>query len=112
MKEYCVSNSLARGRTNHNVGNRVTYLTCNHDGCNAKTRLIKFLDRDSFVLETAVGFVHEHDIVNAPDRGLSDEQKRICLECYSRNQSAPKKVKFFLKYRKATNYYYKIKPII
>ena len=28
MKAYCTENFLARGRTNHNIGKRVTYLTC------------------------------------------------------------------------------------
>ena len=31
MKAYCAENFLARGSTNHNIGKRVTYLTCEHD---------------------------------------------------------------------------------
>ena len=82
MKAYCTENFLARGRTNHNIGKRVTYLTCAHDDCDVKMRLIKKLDQELYVLEAAEGFelCHNHlEIV--PGRGLSDEQKRITIEC-------------------------------
>lgn len=92
MKEYCTRNSLARGRTNHNVGKRVIYLTCSHDGCNAKSRLVKFLDEDRYTLETGEGFEHHHEINVGPGRGLTADQKAIALECYATGNGAPKKV--------------------
>ena len=51
MKAYCTENCLARGLTNHNIGKRVTYLTCVHDDCDVKMRLIKKLDQELYVLE-------------------------------------------------------------
>lgn len=93
MKAYCAENMLSRGRTNHNVGKRVTYLNCNHDGCVVKLRLIKRLDSEVYILETVEGFDHQHnDIEMAPERGLSEEQKRITLESNARDNGAPKKV--------------------
>lgn len=93
MKAYCAENLLSRGRTNHNIGKRVTYLTCNHQGCIAKLRLIKKLDADIYILEAVEGFDHQHnDVEIAPERGLSEEQKRITLECNARDSGAPKKV--------------------
>ena len=83
---------LNRGRTNHNFGKRVTYLHCNHEGCNAKLRLTKRLLVDSVILESAVGYEHHHVLEQVPGRGLSNEQKEIILECYSRDCGAPKKV--------------------
>ena len=34
MKAYCAENLLSRGRINHNIGRRFTYLICAHDGGN------------------------------------------------------------------------------
>ena len=81
-----------RGRTNHNFGKRVTYLHCHHDGCNARLRLTKKLSDDSVILESAVGYEHQHFLEQVPGRGLSNEQKEIILECYNRDCGAPKKV--------------------
>jgi hypothetical protein len=93
MKEYCTENLLSRGRTNHNIGKRVIYLTCTYDGCNAKRRLIKKMVRNEFILRAAEGFDHHHnDLEIAPERGLSKDQKWITLECYDRDCGAPKKV--------------------
>lgn len=93
MKEYCTENLLSRGRTNHNIGKMVIYLTCTRDGCNAKIRLIKKMDRNEFILQAAEGFDHHHNELEiAPERGLSKDQKRITLECYDRDCGAPKKV--------------------
>lgn len=92
MKEFCNQNSLSRGRTNHNIGKRVIYLTCAHEGCNAKSRLVKKLDEDRFILETVEGFEHQHDIDVGPGRGLSPAQKAIALECFATGNGAPKKV--------------------
>lgn len=93
MKEYCSENLLSRGRTNHNIGKRVTYMSCSHDGCEAKLRLIKKMNGERFVLEFAEGYDHQHnELQNAPERGLSTDQKRITLECYARDCGAPKKV--------------------
>ena len=93
MKEYCSENLLSRGRTNHNIGTRVTYIRCSHYGCEAKLRLIRKMDGEKYVLEFAEGFDHQHnELQNAPGRGLSADQKRIILDCYARESSEPKKV--------------------
>jgi hypothetical protein len=93
MKESCTENLLSRGRTNHSIGERVVYLTCTHDGCNAKIRLLKKMDRNEFILQAAEGFDHHHnDLEIAPEKGLSEDQKRITLECYDRDCGVPKTV--------------------
>ena len=70
MEAYCTENFLARGRTNHNIGKRVTYLTCAHDDCDIKMRLIKKLDQELYVLEAAEGFELHHDNLEiVPGRG-------------------------------------------
>ena len=91
-KAYCAANFLSRGRTNHNIGVRVTYLTCQHEGCNVKLRIIKKLDLENSILEHVEGFDHEHDMEILHERGLTVEQKRIVIECYDRDCGAPKKV--------------------
>ena len=69
MRAYCVENLLSRGRTNHYIGGRFTYLICAHDGCNVDMRLMKEL----YVLEVGDGSEHQHnDLEIAPERGLSE----------------------------------------
>ena len=41
IEAFCTEHGLTRGRTNHNFKNRVTYLTCNLDGYDAKFWVIK-----------------------------------------------------------------------
>ena len=93
MKAYCVENLLSRGRTNYNIGRRFTYLICAHDGCNVKMRLERKLLEEMYALEVGDGSEHQHeDLKRGPERGLSEEEKRITLECYARDCGAPKKV--------------------
>ena len=84
-KAYCAANFLSRGRTNHNIGVRVTYLTCQHEGCNVKLRIIKKLDLENSILEHVEAFDHENDMEIPHERGLTVEQKRIVIECYDRD---------------------------
>lgn len=51
MRAYCTENFLSRGRTNHNIGRRFTYLICAHDGCNVKMRLMNKLHEVLYLLE-------------------------------------------------------------
>ena len=68
MKAYCAENSLSRGRTNHNIGRRFTYLICAHDGCKVKMRLKRKLLEEIYVLEVGDGSEHQHnDLEIAPD---------------------------------------------
>ena len=56
-------------------------------------RLIKKLDQELYVLEAAEGFEHCHNHLEiVPGRGLSDEQKRITIECLQ--ESFPSLLKF------------------
>ena len=81
MRAYCAENLLSRGRINHNIGRRFTYLICAHDGRNVKMRLMNQLHEELYVLEAGDGSEHQHnDLEIAPKRGLSEEQKRITPE--------------------------------
>ena len=74
MRAYCAENLLSRGRTNHNIGRRFTYLICAHDGCNVKMRFMNKLHEELCVLEASDGSGHQHnDLEIAPERGLSEE---------------------------------------
>lgn len=92
MEENCTRNSPTRVRTNNNIGKRVIYLTCSHDGFNPKSRLVKFLDEDRHILETGEGFEHHHERNIGPERGLSADQKVIVLECFATGNGTPEKV--------------------
>ena len=73
MRAYCVENLLSRGRTNHNIGRRFTYLICVHDGCNVEMRLMNKLHEELYVLEGGDGSEHQHnDLEIVPERGLSE----------------------------------------
>jgi hypothetical protein len=90
VNEYLDENKLTRSRTNHNVGLRVTYLKCGHDGCPKKIRLVHHLiARDALsryrvqeVAETA----HNH-IILPRNRGLTGPQKKVVDNCVERGQS-------------------------
>ena len=90
MRAYCAKNLLSRGLTNHDVGRRFTYLICAHDGCNVKMRLMNKLHEELYVLQAGDGSEHQHnDLKIAPERGLSEEQMTITLECYARDCGDP-----------------------
>ena len=67
MRAYCAENLLSRGRTNHNIGRRFTYLICAHDGCNVKMSLMNKLHEELYVLEAGDCSEHQHyDLEIAP----------------------------------------------
>ena len=68
------------------------YLSCNHDGCDSKFRVILNLDTNTYQLEMGVGCDHNHNFLQAPERGMTQEQKVVVLECHARDSGAPKKV--------------------
>ena len=72
---FCTKNGLTRGGTNHNCRKRVTYLNCNQDGCHAKFRVIKNLNTNIYQLKMGVGCDHNHNFLQAPERGMTQEQK-------------------------------------
>ena len=53
-------------------------------------RLMNKLHEELYVLEADDGSEQQNnDLEIAPERGLSEEQKRITLECYARDCSDP-----------------------
>jgi hypothetical protein len=48
VKAFCLEKGLTRGRTNHNLGRRVTYLECKELGGNAKTRIVQYLEVNGY----------------------------------------------------------------
>jgi hypothetical protein len=74
VKAFCLEKGLTRGRTNHNLGKRVKYLVCKELGCNAKTRVVQYMEANVYKLETASE--HNHNVQQAPKRGLSNDQKK------------------------------------
>ena len=92
LKAFCTEQGLSRGRTNHNYRKRCTYLNCNHDGCDSKFRVIHNLYTNTYQLEMGVGCDHNHNFQQAPERGMTQEQKVVVLECHARDCGAPKKV--------------------
>ena len=104
VREYVTVNKLARSKTNHNIGSRVTYLKCLFTGCPKKLRIVSNLvEREgvpNFEIEEVVETLHNHQVEVPRDRGLTLRQKSVVDLCVERGQSAPKKVFHNLNRRK------------
>lgn len=89
-------NQLTRSRTNHNVGVRVTYLKCGHNGCPKRLRLVHNLVNPEAVsrykVQEVAETVHNHNVIIPRARGLTVQQKRFIEICVDRGQTTPKEV--------------------
>lgn len=96
VKQYLNEKQLTRSRTNHDVGVRVTYLKCSHNGCPKKLRLLNFLvnleARHPYEIQEVVDTAHNHSVIIPRERGLCVQQKIIIDLRVERGQSAPKQV--------------------
>ena len=95
MKQYLEANQLTKSRTNRNVGVRVTYLKCGHNGCPKRLHLLhQLVDREAvtrFQIQEVVETEHNHNVVIPRERGLTAQQKSVTDLCVERGQRTPKK---------------------
>jgi hypothetical protein len=94
MNHWAVENNFSRYKVNHNVGSRVIYFKCRHNGCPMRHRCVRTFSPTLFFLEHIVGVDHNHNNL-APLKGLSKGQKNVIDVCIARGDSAPKKVRNF-----------------